>query len=132
MITIGIREDMLLQAGKHLRSIRSKSSLSVHKVAKTMGISGNYLSELERGLKEPSDKVIEAISDYYEINSSALFAMYGRIAPIETDELLENPSLRQTIVKIASDDRLSEDEKAQLYAQLRKLYDSLVDKKENK
>lgn len=131
MITIGIREDTLLRTGKHLRAIRAKCNLSVHKVAKTMGISGNYLSELERGLKEPSDKVIEAISRYYDINSSALFAMYGKIAPIETDELLENPSLRQTIVKIATDDRLTEDEKTQLYEQLRKLYDGLVDKKES-
>ena len=131
-MVLGEREDMLVQAGKQLRDLRKKTTKSVHKVAKDVHISGNYLSEIERGIKEPSDLVLESISNYYGIEKSELFSLYSRIAPTETNVLLNNPNFRKTITQVSMDERLTDDDRALLYEEFHKLYESLADKKESK
>lgn len=129
---LGEREDMLVQAGKQLRDLRTKTTKSVYKVAKAIHISGNYLSEIERGIKEPSDLVLESISNYYGIEKAELFSLYNRIAPTETSVLLNNPNFRKTITQVSMDDRLTDDDRALLYKEFHKLYESIADKKERK
>jgi transcriptional regulator with XRE-family HTH domain len=41
------------------------------------GISNPYLSQIERGLREPSDKVMEAIADALHTSADALYAQAG-------------------------------------------------------
>ncbi len=48
--------------GRVLRLRRTELGLTLAQVSERSGISMQYLSEVERGLKDPSSEVIEAIS----------------------------------------------------------------------
>lgn len=124
------KEPKLLNAGEKLRDLRNKRNESVHKVAKAVHISGNYLSEIERGLKEPSDVVLDSLADYYECDKAELFSLYGRIPPEETNLLLKNPPFRKILTQLSLDDRLTDDEKDKLSTEFHKLYTSFIKGKE--
>jgi transcriptional regulator with XRE-family HTH domain len=49
-------------AGEELRRERHRSERTLSDVAERAGISVQYLSEVERGLKEPSSEVLEAVA----------------------------------------------------------------------
>ncbi len=47
--------------GRLLRGLRTRQGRTLAEVSSTAGVSLAYLSEVERGLKEPSSEVLEAI-----------------------------------------------------------------------
>jgi transcriptional regulator with XRE-family HTH domain len=49
-------------AGRELRDERHSSGRTLADVAEEAGVSTQYLSEVERGLKEPSSEILEAVS----------------------------------------------------------------------
>ena len=49
----------------------------MRQVAQTVGISNPYLSQIERGLREPSEKVLDAIARSLELSTDALYAEAG-------------------------------------------------------
>jgi len=63
--------------GEIIRRQRELSKLSMRQVAKTVGISNPYLSQIERGLREPSEKVLDAIAGSLEMTTDALYAEAG-------------------------------------------------------
>jgi transcriptional regulator with XRE-family HTH domain len=48
--------------GRELREERTDAGRTLSNVAERAGISVQYLSEVERGLKEPSSEILEAVS----------------------------------------------------------------------
>jgi transcriptional regulator with XRE-family HTH domain len=48
--------------GKELRDERQGNDRTLADVAKDAGVSTQYLSEIERGLKEPSSEVLQAVA----------------------------------------------------------------------
>ncbi|WP_322479845.1 helix-turn-helix transcriptional regulator [Nesterenkonia sp. HG001] len=48
--------------GARLRRLRKHQGLTLHELAAEAGISPQYLSEIERGRKEPSSEMIAAVS----------------------------------------------------------------------
>jgi len=63
--------------GEIIRRQRELSKLSMRQVAQTVGISNPYLSQIERGLREPSEKVLDAIARSLELSTQALYAEAG-------------------------------------------------------
>ena len=51
-----------LGLGQIIRRQRELSEVSMRKVASLAGISNPYLSQIERGLREPSERVVGAIA----------------------------------------------------------------------
>ena len=49
-------------AGRELREERQVTGRTLADVADEAGVSTQYLSEVERGLKEPSSEILEAVS----------------------------------------------------------------------
>ena len=45
--------------------------------ARMAGISNPYLSQIERGLREPSERVLEAIAESLETNAESLYEQAG-------------------------------------------------------
>jgi transcriptional regulator with XRE-family HTH domain len=64
--------------GAFIRQQRELSELSMRQFAAMVGISNPYLSQIERGLREPSDKVIEAIAERLQLSADALYEQAGR------------------------------------------------------
>jgi len=68
--------------GDVIRQQRKLNELSLRQLARLTGISNPYLSQIERGLRDPSDTVVDAIAEAFEMKSERLYAAAG----IRTDE----------------------------------------------
>jgi transcriptional regulator with XRE-family HTH domain len=80
--------------GDVIRRQRELSRLSMRQFAQMAGISNPYLSQIERGLREPSQRVVEAIARSLETSADALYEQAGiRV----DDEVAEPPGARPAI-----------------------------------
>jgi transcriptional regulator with XRE-family HTH domain len=66
--------------GEAIRRQREASAVSMRQFAEIAGISNPYLSQIERGLREPSQRVLDSIARSLEVSVDALYAEAG-IAP---------------------------------------------------
>ena len=55
--------------GETIRRQRELSKVSMRQFAEMAGISNPYLSQIERGLREPSERVLEAIAESLETSA---------------------------------------------------------------
>jgi transcriptional regulator with XRE-family HTH domain len=98
--------------GAFIRQQRELSELSMRQFASMVGISNPYLSQIERGLRDPSDKVIEAIAERLQVSADALYEQAGRggadhkpvADPPTREAICEDPLLtprqRQALVRV--------------------------------
>ncbi|HET9739448.1 MAG TPA: helix-turn-helix transcriptional regulator [Solirubrobacteraceae bacterium] len=64
--------------GDFIRRQRELQELSMRQLADLVGISNPYLSQIERGLREPSERVLEAIAENLELSADVLYERGGR------------------------------------------------------
>jgi transcriptional regulator with XRE-family HTH domain len=88
--------------GEFIRHQREMQELSMRRLAELAGISNPYLSQIERGLRDPSEKVVEAIARNLEISADALYAR-GRRGHEEDDDGEESA----VVAAIRADPKLS-------------------------
>ena len=65
--------------GEIIRRQRELSRLSMRQFAGKAGISNPYLSQIERGLREPSEQVVDAIARSLETSADALYEQAGLV-----------------------------------------------------
>ena len=58
--------------GDLLRLLRKQKGMTMEETAKTVGISRQALSNYERGVREPSLKILITMSDLYQISLDEL------------------------------------------------------------
>src|SRR3954462_11913098 len=63
--------------GEAIRRQRELSKVSMRQFAAMAGISNPYLSQIERGLREPSERVVEAIADQLHMSTEILYEQAG-------------------------------------------------------
>ena len=69
---------MQLEAfGSFVRTQRQLAKLSLRELAELARVSNPYLSQIERGLHEPSIRVIQAIAKALDISTETLLAQVG-------------------------------------------------------
>ena len=96
--------------GAFIRAQRQMANLSLRQLAAMTEISNPYLSQIERGLSEPSARVLKSIADALNLSAEAMYAQAG-LMPESTprDE-------QATETAIRTDPRLSEPQKRALLA----------------
>jgi transcriptional regulator with XRE-family HTH domain len=72
--------DSVPSLGEFIRRQREMSAMSMREFARLAGISNPYLSQIERGLRAPSEQVMQAIADTLKISSDTLYEHAG-VAP---------------------------------------------------
>ena len=92
--------------GEFIKSQRRIADLSQRELARLADLSDAYLSQLERGLHEPSVRVLNGLAQALNVPSERLLAYLGRHdaapAPPDTESV------------IATDERLTEPQKQSL------------------
>jgi len=63
--------------GQILKEQREQSKLSMREVAQTAGVSLGYLSEIERGIKDPSSEIIGSVCRALLFDSADLLVEAG-------------------------------------------------------
>ena len=96
--------------GAFIRAQRQMANLSLRELAARTEISNPYLSHIERGLSEPSARVLKSIAKALNISAEALYARAGLIP--ESSSRAEDA----TEAAIRTDPRLSEPQKRALLA----------------
>jgi transcriptional regulator with XRE-family HTH domain len=87
--------------GEIIRRRRELARLSMRQFAELAGISNPYLSQIERGLRAPSDAVLESIAAALQSSADALYEQAGIVLPSA------EPQDTAVLDAIAADPRLT-------------------------
>lgn len=90
------RPGLPLTLGEIIRRRRELAALPMRQLAAAVGISNPYLSQIERGLREPSEAVLDAIAESLATTADALYSEAGYVTPDEPGPDAE-PALPQAI-----------------------------------
>ena len=109
--------------GAFIREQRKRANLSLRQLAELTSLSNPYLSQVERGLHQPSVRVLKALSGALNVSAETLMTQAGLIDAItaETAETTDKPNVPGTEQAIAADPRLGDDQKAALIAVYRSM-----------
>lgn len=113
--------------GAFIREQRKQANLSLRQLAEKTSLSNPYLSQVERGLHQPSVRVLKAISDALNLSAETLLAQAGLIDAMaggKAGDRAEGPdqaAVPGTEQAIRADRRLSEDQKSALIAVYRSM-----------
>ena len=102
------RTEALEDLGRYLRAQREIAKLSLRHLARMTNVSDSYLSQLERGLYQPSPEVLRAIADGLGISPEQLFRRMGWLSEGEESDTVSVPDA------IAADRWLTSAQKAAL------------------
>jgi transcriptional regulator with XRE-family HTH domain len=111
--------------GAFIRSQRKLANLSLRQLAELTTLSNPYLSQIERGLHQPSVRVLKLISGALNVSAETLLAQAGLLdsaagggAAAERDEPTAPPaeSAESVELAISADPRLADEQKAALLA----------------
>jgi len=67
--------------GAVIRAQRELAALPMRQLAAAVGISNPYLSQIERGLRAPSEAVLDAIAASLKTSADVLYTEAGFVAP---------------------------------------------------
>ena len=96
--------------GSFIRAQRQMANLSLRELSAMTEVSNPYLSQIERGLSEPSARVLKSIAQALNLSAEALFAQAGLIPEwTRRDDDATETALR-------TDPRLTEPQKRALLA----------------
>src|SRR5437764_8116122 len=113
--------------GAFIREQRKRANLSLRQLAELTSLSNPYLSQVERGLHQPSVRVLKALSGALNVSAETLLAQAGLIdaitgepavdgVKVDGDTSTGDQKIRGTEDAILADSRLGDDQKAALLA----------------
>jgi transcriptional regulator with XRE-family HTH domain len=105
--------------GAFIRAQRQQAELTLRELANRTNVSNPYLSQIERGLHEPSVRVLKAIATALNLSAETLLAQAG---------LLDESDLRPDAVPtvedaVRADPRLNDDQRRALLSVYRSFLD---------
>jgi transcriptional regulator with XRE-family HTH domain len=105
----GVRQQ-LEALGGFIRAQRQQAQLTLRDLAARTNVSNPYLSQIERGLHEPSVRVLKAIAVALNLSLETMLVAAGLLPEEPTDDA---PTTEQVI---RADPRLTDEQRATLIA----------------
>lgn len=100
--------------GSYIRTQRQLANLSLRKLAELASVSNPYLSQVERGLHQPSMRVLVSIAEALNISAETLLARAG-VLPDEAAKAAATADTGSAVEKaIRADSALSEESKTMM------------------
>jgi transcriptional regulator with XRE-family HTH domain len=114
--------DAQMQAlGAFIRSKRQLANMSLRQLAERTKLSNPYLSQIERGLHQPSVRVIRLISEALEVSTETLLAQAGLLhRDSHADDHAKSPP-PDVEAAIRAERRLTQEQQNALIAVLRSM-----------
>src|SRR5438477_4923287 len=100
--------------GNFIRTQRRLANLSLRELAERTDVSNPYLSQIERGLHEPSVRVLRSIARALNLSAETLLAQAGLLN--DEEPAGDSPHTAETESAIRADSRLTADQKNALLA----------------
>jgi transcriptional regulator with XRE-family HTH domain len=100
--------------GSFIRTQRKLADLSLRELAEMTEISNPYLSQLERGLHQPSVRVLKSIANALNVSAETLLVQAGLLEGATATGEGEAPARSSVEAAIRTDPILSDDEKEAL------------------
>jgi transcriptional regulator with XRE-family HTH domain len=72
--------------GEIIRQQRELGEMSMRQFANLAGISNPYLSQIERGLRAPSEHVLDGIANALKVSAETLYEQAGMAPPSDEDQ----------------------------------------------
>ena len=109
--------------GAFIRSQRKLANLSLRQLADLTSLSNPYLSQVERGLHQPSVRALKSIADALNVSAETLLAEAGLVDAMATRRRGDGTQGRppQTEAAIRADQRLNEAQRTALIAVYRSM-----------
>jgi transcriptional regulator with XRE-family HTH domain len=107
--------------GAFIRSKRKLANLSLRQLAERTRLSNPYLSQIERGLHQPSVRVIRLISDALNVSAETLLAQAGLLHPDGPDGRRAQQAALSVEAAVQGDGRLTDEQKNALIAVYRSM-----------
>jgi transcriptional regulator with XRE-family HTH domain len=107
--------------GAFIRDKRKTANLSLRQLAERTKLSNPYLSQIERGLHQPSVRVIRLISDALNVSAETLLAQAGLLHKDGASETKNGAGPPDIETAIKAEQRLTDDQKSALIAVLRSM-----------
>jgi transcriptional regulator with XRE-family HTH domain len=114
--------------GAFIREQRKRANLSLRQLAELTSLSNPYLSQVERGLHQPSVRVLKALSGALNVSAETLLAQAGLIDAMVPSEAKDGEAadtaerkIPGTEEAIVADPRLGDGQKAALIAVYRSM-----------
>jgi transcriptional regulator with XRE-family HTH domain len=99
----------LQRLGRVIREQRTAAELSLRDLAARTNVSNPYLSQLERGLHEPSVRVLKAIATALNMSAEALMVQAGML-----DEPTDADPATSVVDAVRADPLLTDDQRSAL------------------
>lgn len=80
--------------GQYIREQRRTAEISLRQLARLAGVSNPYLSQIERGLRQPSAEILQQIARGLRISAEALYVQAGILDERRTDSQLPEAVLQ--------------------------------------
>jgi transcriptional regulator with XRE-family HTH domain len=110
--------------GAFLRSQRELARLSLRQLADLTSLSHAYLSQVERGMHQPSVRAIKQIAEALNMSAETVLREAGLLGAEDESDTDGSRITAQVTALIQADSRLSDSQKAALLA----VYDSMLPK----
>ena len=84
-------QQQLQNLGQFIRTQRRLANLTLREMAALTRVSNPYLSQIERGMHEPSVRVLKAIASALNVSAETLLTQAGLIESASTGEPPQHP-----------------------------------------
>jgi transcriptional regulator with XRE-family HTH domain len=102
------------ELGTFIRTQRRLANLTLRDMAELTNVSNPYLSQIERGLHEPSVRVLRSIAHALNLSAETLLARAGLLDAVTEPEIDEGDVVSLTEEVIRDDAKLTEAQKEAL------------------
>ena len=108
--------------GEYIKEQREQAKISLRQLSAAAGVSNPYLSQIERGLHQPSVRVLRLLADALNVSAETLLAEAGLLEHGADGVRGEADSGSGSVESvIRSDTRLDDEQKAALLAVYRSM-----------
>jgi transcriptional regulator with XRE-family HTH domain len=121
-----------IRNGEYLSSLRLERNLTLKAVASQLAISFQYLSEIEKGNKSPSDQLLHELAFVFGLDIKReidLFHRYDRVPLLTMKEIKDQDSIHFAFAQLhhlVISGKISQEQRQEFYAKFETFFNDFI------